>query len=143
MWFSVLFCFCGHFFVSLREKFRSVVVDGIDLLQTMGLQNCLECGENRNEDQLLRDGARTRSSSHLNSIETLMVDTSPSRELESSFVILLWGHVVQRFSAITAIIICWKWTNENGSISTQERCASLIFNKRLTDDEMKVSTDRH
>ena len=68
MWFSVLFCFCGHFFVSLREKFRSVVVDGIDLLQTMGLQNCLECGENRNEDQLLRDGARTRSTEALNTL---------------------------------------------------------------------------
>ena len=143
MWFSVRFCFCGHFFVSLRERFWSVFVAGKNLLKTMRLQYCLECGENKNEDHLLSNGARTRSSALLNSIETLMVDTSPSRELESSFVILLWGHVVQRFSAITAIIICWKWTNENGYISTQERCASLIFNKRLTDDEMKVSTDRH
>ena len=84
MWFSVRFCFCGHFFVSLHERFWSVVIDGTNLLKTMGLQYCLECGENRNEDQLLSDGARTRSSSHLNSIETFMVDTSPSRELETT-----------------------------------------------------------
>ena len=52
-----------------------------------------EKGENRNEDQLLSDGTGTWSSSHLNSIGTFMVDTSPSRELEKQ-CILLWGHVV-------------------------------------------------
>ena len=69
MWFSVRFCFCDLFFVALRERFWSVVVDGTHLFKTTGLQFCLESGEN-NEDQLLSEGDRTRCSSHLNSIET-------------------------------------------------------------------------